>query len=691
MAKNTKKKTTKKVVKSIEVKEEKEEKKNFFMKHLDVFVILAIMIVAVCLHLPSYKYNIIDPGFWDEYEDENGDTYLHDMDSYFYARKVREFADNGIDIRMTRSEDELRGPISSADNGEDSFAFPAFVSIIWRIVRLFSKKVVFNRFIRFMGPLISVLACIPAYIFVKKRTNLIGGITAGFMAATSPAFFGQTGFGCFDTDLLLYVLPLVFMCSFVEAIQEKDFKKQLIWAGISCFSYLVLSYTWVSHTIYFYLAVGLSFVFIFFTLIREKFNFKNAFEYSEFKPSLIFIAVLTIITLLVDRRIDVAVFGNLLNMLQGKDIFIVNDYPDPGKYVSELTSIPWLAGGIRSAFDGSQRGIINRMGGIFQFVIAIITLLYFFFKGIKYFRRNTDENRNNYILGIVLILWVIGGLLCLKGGSRFTKIPAIPMSLTVGMGMGLLYKLMTKKGIGFSSVFVMIAFIIFLPSLSALEQARNQNPSSNDGLTNISDWVRENTDENAVLISWWDYGYYYEYRGERTAAADGGVFNGRYYYWLANIFITDNEKLSAAISKMIANNGIEASYIADEYAGSAKAGCEMLKEILLFERDDAAKLLKEKYNLNDDQIENLLKYSHSDDGREIIIIVTKDMLTKIRPISYYANYDFTDNNNGVSNVESEFMMYRFYHKYDIEGYYEFLVYTPDNTTQHNGQLWKVVR
>ena len=683
--------TIKQEVKVVDVKEEKDVKKPKKKYYADALIILAIMIVSICLHIPSYKYTMSLPMLFDEFRDENGDTYLHDMDSYFYSRKVREFADTGIDLQATRSDDKLRGPISEKDNAIDSFAFPAFVSIIWRIVRLFSKNIPFIRFIRFMGPIISSLACIPAYLFVKKRTNWLGGLTAGFIAATCPAFFGQTGFGCFDTDLVLYVLPLTFMCCFIEAIQEKDSKKQLIWTIASCLAYLVLTYTWVSHTIYFYLAVGLSCVFVFFTLIREKFNFKKSFEYKEFKPAVIFIVVLTAITLLVDKAIDVSVFGNLLNILKGKDVFSIGVYPDPGKYVSELTSIPWLAGGIKSALDGGQRGIINRMGGLFQVLLALATLIYLFSKGIKYFRRNTDENRNYYILGVVLILWIICGLLCLKGGSRFTKIPAIPMSLTTGIGMGLLYKHAKNKEVTYSAIFITIAFILFIPSLAALDQAKNQNPSANDGLTDISDWVKDNAKDDAIIISWWDYGYYYQFRSGKTAAADGGVFNGRYYYWLANIFISNDEHLSSAISKMIAYSGTEASYLADEYMGSPKKGCEMLKEILVLEKNEAARVLKDKYKLSNEQINKLLKYSHADEGRDIIIVVTKDMLTKIKPISYYAKFDFTDNNNGVSTVDSEFMMYRFYHNYDIEGYYEYLTNIPDKTTSHNGQLWRLVK
>jgi len=35
-------------------------------------------------------------------------------------------------------------------------------------------------------------------------------------------------------------------------------------------------------------------------------------------------------------------------------------------------------------------------------------------------------------------------------------------------------------------------------------------------------WIRENTEENAVIISWWDYGYWIQAIGMRTTVVDGG-------------------------------------------------------------------------------------------------------------------------------------------------------------------------
>ena len=656
--------------------------------YLDILLIFLIIGTAICLHLPSYKYTEVDKEYISEYEDENGDTYLHDMDSYYYVRKVQELSKDITNF--TKSEDSLRGHEISSNQGIVPLFFPAFVSVIWKIVSFFFNAIPFMRFIRYVGPILSALACIPAYIFVKKRTNILGGLTAGFVAATSPPFFELNGFGCFDTDLLLFLLPLVFMCSFIEALQAKSLKKQLIWLGVLSLSYLLLFYTWAGHSIYYYLAIGLSLLFIFITLIKEKFNFKKSIKYNDFRASLIILLLLTAITLIINQKIDLSVFNYLLNLLK-KDVFLFNEYPDPGKYISELISIPFFSGRIGLIFSTHDQGIINKMGGLFTVIASITTLIYLFKHGLKYITKSDKEQKDDYILFIVLFFWVLGGLISLQGGYRFTKIIAIPICLIVGIGIGTLYKYLSKKGIGLYAILMFTGFIVLIPGISALKIAQNQKPFADDALTNISDWIRKNTSKNAIIISWWDHGYYYEFRGERTTAADGKTYNGRYYYWLANIFITKDEHLSSAISKMIAYSGVEASALADEYAGSSKLGCEMLKEILVLNKEEAAKLLKDKYSLNDGQITELLTYTHNDEQREIIVIVTKDMLDKIEPISYYANYDFNNENSGVFYVDNESMMYRLFHNQNMEGYYKHLTSIEDPTSNHTGQIWKVVK
>jgi dolichyl-diphosphooligosaccharide--protein glycosyltransferase len=57
-------------------------------------------------------------------------------------------------------------------------------------------------------------------------------------------------------------------------------------------------------------------------------------------------------------------------------------------------------------------------------------------------------------------------------------------------------------------------------------------------------WLRENTDQNAIVISWWDYGYLIQYYANRTTVVDPG----NVYEWrnveVAKFFMSESEEES---------------------------------------------------------------------------------------------------------------------------------------------------
>jgi dolichyl-diphosphooligosaccharide--protein glycosyltransferase len=50
------------------------------------------------------------------------------------------------------------------------------------------------------------------------------------------------------------------------------------------------------------------------------------------------------------------------------------------------------------------------------------------------------------------------------------------------------------------------------------------------------DYLRTNTSINDSILSWWDFGYWFQTRGERASVADGGNINGTVNYELAEWF-----------------------------------------------------------------------------------------------------------------------------------------------------------
>jgi dolichyl-diphosphooligosaccharide--protein glycosyltransferase len=54
-------------------------------------------------------------------------------------------------------------------------------------------------------------------------------------------------------------------------------------------------------------------------------------------------------------------------------------------------------------------------------------------------------------------------------------------------------------------------------------------------------WIKDNTPPNAVIMSWWDYGYWINVVGNRTTLADNGTLNSTQIGWIAYAFMSREE------------------------------------------------------------------------------------------------------------------------------------------------------
>lgn len=72
----------------------------------------------------------------------------------------------------------------------------------------------------------------------------------------------------------------------------------------------------------------------------------------------------------------------------------------------------------------------------------------------------------------------------------------------------------------------------------------------NDWAQTLS-WIRQNTPENAVIISWWDYGYWITVMGNRTTVADNATLNGTRIAQIGRMFMS-NATIAAQMAKEMA-------------------------------------------------------------------------------------------------------------------------------------------
>ena len=89
---------------------------------------------------------------------------------------------------------------------------------------------------------------------------------------------------------------------------------------------------------------------------------------------------------------------------------------------------------------------------------------------------------------------------------------------------------------------------------TTIQQAKYTGPSANLQWQKAMSWVRENTQENVIFVSWWDYGYWIQYLGQRPTLADGGQFQGGAKTHMIGRYVLTTPFPEFALSFMKSNN-----------------------------------------------------------------------------------------------------------------------------------------
>lgn len=197
---------------------------------------------------------------------------------------------------------------------------------------------------------------------------------------------------------------------------------------------------------------------------------------------------------------------------------------------------------------------------------------------------------------------------------------------------------------------LILAIVIALMSPSicgAYQTSAGVVPGTSDSMWNAMKWINENTDEDTVITSWWDFGYLFEIAADRQVTFDGGSQSGDRAFWLGQAMTTDNLELSAGIFRMLDSTGTAAQTDLINYTNSSGQATDILIDILPRTADDAQKTLTSKYHLTSEQAKTVVQNTHPDDIRPVIFVASSDMLTKAGWWSYFGAWDF-DNQSSVN-------------------------------------------
>ena len=173
------------------------------------------------------------------------------------------------------------------------------------------------------------------------------------------------------------------------------------------------------------------------------------------------------------------------------------------------------------------------------------------------------NSKKVFIKKDMISISIIFGILGVYMGSTFLRLEvfaAMGIIILSSLGLSILCKeffsnmvektkrknILMKTSFGFGILFLLIIPLTLPPNSTVFAVTDNPPTIANGGTTfkiSTTDWtdslmwIKNNTPENAVIASWWDYGYWIQTIGERTTLADNSTQDTKIIQKIAKIFL----------------------------------------------------------------------------------------------------------------------------------------------------------
>lgn len=609
----------------------------FRSRFLSGLVLLGVFAAAFLIRAAAFTLPALSLEEKSFFQDENGNPYLTEMDSYFYARKAREMTDTGVFFwEQDRNADPLMG--SKTQDASTGVTLPVGLSVLAAfLARLLSPLgVSLTQVEIWLGPVLGSLAMLPAFFFVRQRAGIIGGVTAAALTAFALPFAGHTFAGLFDTDMLLALLPLSAICCHISCLTAENRKRQIALACGSAVSFGLLSLCWVAYYGYVLLALAGAALFVLFLPFLPSEKRRPALLGGGLSLGLTFVLLVLLHG------------GNVFSQLAGAFAAFraatgsTDQMPYALEKTVEMQSPVLFPSGLLNFFKTNTGSLLGWLGGVLPCALAAG----YFPLRIWRCRREADPGKARLDCAAELALlglWAVAGLFLAHRAVRLAEIAVLPLCVLAGLQAGRLFRLASEWGkvprllwrgacIGLA---VCCAFVTGYGSRKAI---RSVTPRNNDSLCEAMTWVREESDPDTVLASWWDAGYYLEYQGERRTLADGGTDSGTVSFFLAKALLTEDPALSAGILRMLSESGTDALDRLVSGGMEQAAAANLLLQILPLSRADAEAALHAE-NLPEDLAGAVLDKTHPEDPDPLMLVLGTDLSGITGALAYFAYWD----------------------------------------------------
>jgi dolichyl-diphosphooligosaccharide--protein glycosyltransferase len=520
---------------------------------------------------------------------------LNEFDPFFNFRATEYIVENGFSEYFEWNDDKSWHPYGRDVSATSQVMLHGTAAITYQI---FGANSSLYDFTILFPAVIGSLTVIVIFLLVRLFSGTLAGLFASLLFAVSLPIIIRGSIGWFKSEPLGIFYGLLGLYLFLSAIKSENKKVAALkiifggtvmafgmasWGGNQFFIIpiglfiLVLPFVRKDHK---FLLWGIPLFVTIFILISSMFERPGlTFVYSLGGLSLLIPTIFLMSTIFVQKiskdetKIRNSLFLLISIIVIGSFLIIVND---------ESNALPLPSFRYLNAMNPFLTTTDPLVDSVAEHATTSINLSFLFhsvwmiFAGIGIWfilsRKISQTFVKNDMKAFVLIFG-IAGVYVSSSFVRLEVFASISLIILASIALSILTKnifkieLFGKKNYLFKIPYVVIIMFLFALPLVFPEDnnwishtdtppiiltGATSNPPTNDWLETL-EWIKLNTPENAVIASWWDYGYWIQTVAERASLADNSTTNGHIIQNIARMLLSTPDDSWITLQKMDAD------------------------------------------------------------------------------------------------------------------------------------------
>ncbi len=589
------------------------------------------------------------------YQDENGWTYMLEVDPYRWYRRVDNFLKSGH-----------FGTIRINNQDYDSLMLAPFGAKIEPLKLHFYIGAYFHKFLHFINnklPLTVSLSFLPVFLSVfmviavfcvsiMLGVSYEGSLAASLAVGLSPLVLMRSSFGWFDTDIYNIFIPL-FITFFAAYSFKVKGARQILFLFLSSLLIGLYSAIWSIWWLSFYIIVAGLFLY---KLCVVSYDARNTLmakvKGSIFSLSLFILFTYLSVLVISGPEAVTKSFSDPFSLLSTRLNFAIDNFwPGMASYIQELGSadITYIEIGT---------------GGSFIFYTGVFGILFLVIKK----RALVDFSEKGFLL-FVLCVWMSVALILTYFSRRFIIFLVVPIGIFFGafldMARGFMRREKNKiiffRKINEKAYAALLSGIFIAGFTIPIQSAYKSNffPNLNDTKWNMMMKIKDLTPQDAVINACWNQGDFIMSIAGRATLHCPQYNMTPVAYWIARFFLTDNEKEALGILRMLnAGNTRAFEELSKLLGGDKRAAFELINKMILTTKEEGRVLLS-KYTVNRQVVDNILGLIY--EPKHPAYLLVDNRLTEIlNYLNALANWDFRKQDlwrNFTNMNKAEFINY----------------------------------